>query len=56
LTVRLFCPWDFPGKNIGTSCHFLLKGIFSTQGLKHHLLVSPALWAGSLPEPSGKHR
>ena len=26
------CPWDFPGKNIGMSCHFLLQGIFLTQG------------------------
>ena len=23
---RLLCPWDFPGKNIGVSCHFLLQG------------------------------
>ena len=26
------CPWDFPGKNIGVGCHFLLQGIFLTQG------------------------
>ena len=25
--------WDFPGKNIAVSCHFLLQGIFLTQGL-----------------------
>ena len=25
-------PWDFPGKNTGGGCHFLLQGIFSTQG------------------------
>ena len=24
---------DFPGKNTGVSCHFLLQGIFPTQGL-----------------------
>ena len=29
---RLFCPWDFPGKDIGVGCHFLLQGIFPTQG------------------------
>ena len=23
--TRLFCPWDFPGKNTGVGCHFLLK-------------------------------
>ena len=22
--IRLLCPWDFPGKNIGVGCHFLL--------------------------------
>ena len=24
--------WNFPGKNTGTGCHFLLQGIFLTQG------------------------
>ena len=36
--TRLFCPWDFPGKNTGMGCHFLLQGIFSTQRLNLHLL------------------
>ena len=35
---RLLCPWDFPGENIGVSCHFLLQGIFSTQELNPCLL------------------
>ena len=26
---RLLCRWDFPGKNIGLGCLFLLQGIFS---------------------------
>ena len=26
-------PWDFPGKNTGLGSHFLLQGIFMTQGL-----------------------
>ena len=30
--ARLLYPWDFPGKNTGVSCHFLLQGIFPTQG------------------------
>ena len=30
--MRLLCPWDSPGKNIGVGCHFLLQGIFPTQG------------------------
>ena len=25
-------PWDSPGKNTGVGCHFLLQGIFPTQG------------------------
>ena len=34
-----FCgPWNFPGKNIGVGCHFLLQGIFLTQGLNLCLL------------------
>ena len=28
---RLFCPWDYPGKNTGVGCYFLLQGIFLTQ-------------------------
>ena len=28
----------FPGKNIGVGCHFLLQGIFPTQGLNPSLL------------------
>ena len=29
---RILRPWDFPGKNTGAGCHFLLQGIFLTQG------------------------
>ena len=25
--------WDFPGKDTGVGCHFLLQGLFLTQGL-----------------------
>ena len=32
------CPWDLLGKNTGVGCHFLLQGIFLTQGLKACLL------------------
>ena len=30
--TRLLCPWNFPGKSTGVCCHFLLQGIFPTQG------------------------
>ena len=28
----LHSPWNFPGKSTGVGCHFLLQGIFPTQG------------------------
>ena len=28
----LLSPWDFPGQSTGMGCHFLLQGIFPTQG------------------------
>ena len=31
-------PWDSPGKNTGVGCHFLLQGIFPTQGSNPDLL------------------
>ena len=37
---RLLCPCNFPGKNTGVDCRFLLQGIFPTQGSNP---VSPAL-------------
>ena len=51
--TRLLCPWDFPGKNTGVVCHFLLWGIFPTEGLNMCLLN----WQmDSLPlVPPGKH-
>ena len=30
--TKLLRPWDFPGKSTGLGCHFLLQGIFPTQG------------------------
>ena len=36
--TKLLCSWDFPSKNIGVGCHFLLQGIFLTQELNSGLL------------------
>ena len=47
--TRLLCPWDFPGKNTGVGCHFLLQRIFLTQGLNLCLLHLLYWQAGSLP-------
>ena len=41
----LLCPWDPPGKNPGAGCHFLLQGIFLTQGSNPGFLhSSPILY------------
>ena len=47
--ARLLCPWDFSSKSTGVGCHFLLHGIFLTQGLKLHLLYILHWQADSLP-------
>ena len=36
--ARLLCPWNSPGKNTGVGSHFLLQGLFLTQGLNLGLL------------------
>ena len=36
--TRFLCPWNTPGKNTGVGCHFLLQGIFLTQGSNLGLL------------------
>ena len=44
----MLCPWDSPGKNTGVGCHFLLQGIFLTQGLNPGLLhFGQILYQGS---------
>ena len=48
-THWLLCPWNFPGKNPRVGCHFILQGIFLTQGLNLCLLSLQHLQAGSLP-------
>ena len=47
--ARLLCPWDFPGKNTGVFCNFLLQGIFLIQGLNIWLLCLLHWQADSLP-------
>ena len=46
---------DSPGKNTGVGCHFLLQGIFLTQGSNQHLLILLHWQVDSLPlAPPGK--
>ena len=56
--TRLLCPWDSPGKHTGVGCHFLLQGIFPTEGSNLFLLhwegdSLPLGQLGSLPSPGG---
>ena len=37
-SVADLCPWNFPGKDIGMGCHFLIQWIFPTLELNTHLL------------------
>ena len=49
--TRLLCPWDFPGKNTGADCHFLLQGLFFFFfKLKYNnvVLISAVLQSGSV--------
>ena len=48
-STRLLCPWDFPGKNTGVGCLFLLQGIFLTQGSNPSLLRLLHWQVDSLP-------
>ena len=50
-STRLPGPWDFPGRNTGVGCHFLLPGIFLTQGSNPRLLDWQAVFT---TEPPGK--
>ena len=41
VAAKVLCPWDFSGEHTGVGCHFLLEGMFPTQGLNQNLLASP---------------
>ena len=51
--AKLLCPWDSPGKNTGVGSHFLLQGIFPTQGSNLSFLHLLHWQANSLPQ---RHR
>ena len=52
LPARLLCPQDFPGKNTGVGCHFLLQGDLPDQGIKPVSPESNALKVDSLSTPT----
>ena len=57
---RLLCPWNFPGENTGVGCHFLLQGIFLSQGLNLGFLHCQQIVYGLSyqggPSSTTKHR
>ena len=48
----LLCPWDFPGKNTGVSCHLFLQGLLPTQ--RSNLGLPPLQADSLLSQPPGK--
>ena len=50
--MRFLHPWNFSGKRTGVGCHFLLQGIFPTQGSNLCLLHCKQTLVS--PEPPGK--
>ena len=53
--MRLPCPWDSLGKNTKVGSHFLLWGIFPTQGSNPSLCVSCIAGRLFTTEPPGNH-
>ena len=47
--ARLLCPWNLPGKNTEVGFHFLVLGIFPTEGSKPYLLCFMHWQEDSLP-------
>ena len=55
VACQALCLWNFPGKNTGVDCCFLLQGFFPTQGWNLRLLCLLHWQVGSLPlAPPGK--
>ena len=49
VAARFLCPWNSPEKNTGEGCHYLLQGIFLTQGSNMYLPCLLHWQADSLP-------
>ena len=47
--ISFLCPWDFPSKNTGVGCNFLLQGIFPIQESNLHVLCLLHWQVDSLP-------
>ena len=47
----LICPWNFPGKDTGVGCHFLLQGPSQPRDRTHVSCIADRLFTA---EPQGK--
>ena len=53
---QVLCPWNFPGKNTGVGCLFLVQRDLPNPGIEPAPLTSPALAGGFFTTvPPGKH-
>ena len=50
--TRLLCPWNFPGKNTGVGCHFLLQGFSWPRDWTHISYIASMFCITGSP---GKH-
>ena len=54
--ARLLCPWDFPGKNTGVGCHFLLQGDLPDPVIEPmSCLAGEFFTTEPLGKPDGRH-
>ena len=54
--ARILCPWDFPGKNTGVGCHFLLQCVKVKSLSRVQLLATPWTTAYQTPLSMGFSR
>ena len=47
--ARLLYPWDFPGKNTGVDCHFLLQGNLPNPGIEPASLAMAGRFFTAVP-------
>ena len=50
ILARLLGPWDFPGKNTGVDCHFLLQGNLLDPGIELSLALAGGYFITEPPE------
>ena len=44
LPTRLLCPWDFPDKNTGVGCHFILQLLLKSTKISTNVWIDKWMW------------